>query len=132
MLRQSCHGLILTEHILADDTNKILEQSLEDEFCREAHAQSEKSCQRSEDPKSFYKELTSLGITYGPSLQNITQIILGAGKSRCTTNIPNFATLDSHENTQRPHVIHPATLNSMFHLVFAASKDRHGRLNEAL
>ena len=98
-LRQSCHGLILTEYILADDTNMILEQSLEDEFCREAHAQSEKSCQRAEDPKSFYKELTSLGITYGPSLQNVTQILLGAGKSRCTVNIPNFTTLNSYENT---------------------------------
>lgn len=131
-LRQSCHGLILTEYILAGDTNMMTEQSLEDEFCREAYAQSEKSCQRSEDPKSFYKELTSLGFNYGPSLQNITQLILGTGKSRCTIDIPNFATLESYEETQRPHVIHPATLDAVFHLVFAASKDRNGHLNEAL
>ena len=129
-LRQSCHGSIMTEYVLPDDTSTISEQSLEDKLCREASVQSEKSCQRSEDLKSFYKELASLGITYGPSLQNITQLVLGSGKSRCTLDIPTFATLESHENAHRPHVIHPATLDSLFHLVFAASKDRNGHLNE--
>ena len=131
-LRQSCCGSILTEYIFTEDAKTVSEQSLEDESYRKEYTHNEKTCRRPENPKSFYEELAALGIIYGPTLRNITQISLGSGKSRCTVDIPGSTTLGSFNGNQRPHVIHPATLDGIFHFVFAAFKDQNGRLNEAL
>ncbi|KAL1872727.1 Type I Iterative PKS [Diaporthe australafricana] len=64
----------------------------------------------------FYKHLTDVGFHYGPSFQNATDIRAGAGRGYGTVNIPDFGA----DTTPRPHVIHPATLDAVFHLIFGA------------
>lgn len=64
----------------------------------------------------FYKSLTEVGFHYGPSFQNATDIRTGGGRGYGSVNIPDFGS----DMTPRPHVIHPATLDAIFHLVFGA------------
>ncbi|KAJ0108782.1 PKS01 highly reducing polyketide synthase [Diaporthe amygdali] len=68
------------------------------------------------DDDIFYKSLSDVGFHYGPSFQNATDIRAGAGRGYGTIHIPDLG-LDM---TPRPHVIHPATLDAIFHLIFGA------------
>ena len=131
-LRQSCHGLLLIDYETADDTPMKLEQDFEDTACIDSYDDIEKLCCVSEDPKSFYDELAALGMSYGPTLRTISQAALGHGMSCCTVDIPTSESLKLPKKAERAHVIHPATLDGIFHLVFAAHKDDKGHLNEAL
>jgi zearalenone synthase (highly reducing iterative type I polyketide synthase) len=66
----------------------------------------------------FYKSLSDVGFHYGPSFQNATDVRAGGGRGYGTINIPDLG-LDL---VPRPHVIHPATLDAVFHLIFGALK----------
>lgn len=64
----------------------------------------------------FYKSLTDVGFHYGPSFQNAKDIRAVGDRGYGTIVIPDLG-LDP---TPRPHVIHPATLDAIFHLIFGA------------
>jgi len=131
-LQRNCHGFVNTKYMLTEDSDVVPEKAFEDESSREAYAQIEKTCQHAVDPIRFYEELESLGISYGPSLRNLAQITLAGGKSHCRVDIPNYTSHESSNPGQRPHVIHPATLDGLFHFVIAAFKAQDGGLRKAL
>ncbi|KAF3386431.1 Compactin diketide synthase mokB [Penicillium rolfsii] len=69
----------------------------------------------------FYKNLDTIGMQYGPSFRNV----------QCLTAVPSkkasygsVAVPDTRstmpKNHEFPHVIHPATMDSIFHLVIAS------------
>lgn len=131
-LRKNCSGLLVIQYEVAADSAAGLESRLDDEACRVHYQMTEKLCTNTEEASSFYSHLSSLGLTYGPTFQNVTQITKGVGKSVCSVEIPDTDAVAFPGQNGRPHIIHPATLDAMFHLAFAAVKDQAGQLDEAM
>ncbi|EXJ93245.1 hypothetical protein A1O3_01802 [Capronia epimyces CBS 606.96] len=73
------------------------------------------------DPKSFYTQLADVGMGYGPAFANLN--IAAAIESRRIGHgivaIPDTK-LSMPSGHEYPHVIHPATLDAIFHLIFVA------------
>lgn len=76
----------------------------------------------------FYKSLSDVGFHYGPSFQNSTDIRAGGGRGYGTINIPDLG-LDL---MPRSHVIHPATLDAIFHLIFGALTGSQGGMTQLM
>ncbi|KAK6227566.1 PKSN polyketide synthase for alternapyrone biosynthesis protein [Colletotrichum tabaci] len=90
------------------------------------------------DTKAFYAHLASIGLEYGPTFQGLNAI-------RCTTDMEPHGhgkafgeciVPDSRstmpESYEHDYLIHPATLDSLFQLVFAAlQSDSHGEMTLA-
>ncbi|KAI2779732.1 putative polyketide synthase [Daldinia loculata] len=70
---------------------------------------------RAQNPRQFYEHLDSIGLQYGPVFQNLTEIKKGNFWSACKLRIPDTKSLMPH-NFEYPHIIHPATLDSMIHM----------------
>lgn len=68
------------------------------------------------DDDVFYKSLSDVGFHYGPTFQNAKDIGAIGGRGYGTIVVPDLG-LDV---TPRPHIIHPATLDAIFHLIFGA------------
>ena len=66
------------------------------------------------DPETFYKTIKAAGITYGPRFQLISEVSSGPGA--CCFKI---ATPQRKEG-ESAYVIHPTTLDSVIHTIFAA------------
>jgi acyl transferase domain-containing protein/NADPH:quinone reductase-like Zn-dependent oxidoreductase len=76
---------------------------------------------RSIDPDGFYHQLESIGMGYGPCFTNLTAAgaIDGEQTGHGVVAIPDTkSTMPFH--FEYPHVIHPATLDAIFHLIFVA------------
>lgn len=69
----------------------------------------------------FYTNLDAIGMQYGTTFRNVTSLTAAPSKNASfgTVAVPDTkATMpQSHES---PHVIHPATMDSIFHLVLAS------------
>ena len=128
-LRQNCFGLLLIEYQSAEDTGMRLERDLEDQACRDHYNKAEKACPTSEDPKDFYQDLAAVGLNYGATFQNISQIRKGDGQCCCAVDISDPGFLEMSGQIDRSHIIHPTNLDAMFHAVFAAFKEH---LEEAM
>ena len=131
-LRQNCHGLLLIEYKAAEDSGMSIERDLEDQTAQAQYGKIETLCPTRENTKDFYTELASVGLNYGSTFQNISKIRRGRGKSCCDVDVSEHAFPAVSGQAERPHIIHPTTLDAMFHAVFAAYKDQKGRLREAM
>ena len=131
-LRQNCHGLLLIDYVSTEDSGMSTEMNLEDEAAQTQYGKTESLCQTRENTKDFYTELASVGLNYGATFQNISKIRRARGQSCCDVDVSEHAFPAVSGQTERPHIIHPTTLDAMFHAVFAAYKDQKGRLKEAM
>ncbi|OJJ02001.1 hypothetical protein ASPVEDRAFT_887593 [Aspergillus versicolor CBS 583.65] len=73
------------------------------------------------DVSTFYKNLEAIGMQYGPSFRNVKSLTaVPSGKA----SYGSVAVPDTKSTMPRgyetPHVIHPATMDSIFHLVIAS------------
>ncbi|KAI5461002.1 PKSN polyketide synthase for alternapyrone biosynthesis [Mariannaea sp. PMI_226] len=69
----------------------------------------------------FYQDLDNIGMQYGPSFRNVVSLTAVPSKNASygTVAVPDTtSTMPSHHES--PHIIHPATLDSIFHLVIAS------------
>ncbi|KAL5344841.1 hypothetical protein ACLOAV_010238 [Pseudogymnoascus australis] len=73
------------------------------------------------DPPSFYTQLESIGMGYGPAFANLTSaaFVEGDNIAHGTIAIPDTRAVMPHQY-EFPHLIHPATLDAFFHLLFVA------------
>ena len=131
-LRKNCFGLLLTEYQASKATGISAEKQMEDEALKTRYRETENLCQTEEDAEEFYKELSNLGLNYGSTFQNISHIRRGDGHSCCDVVISERGSADQSVAKERPHVLHPATLDAMFHAIFAAFKHNKGQLKEAM
>lgn len=131
-LQQNCSGLLLIEYNSEEGTSMSFENKMDDQASREQYSRVGKLCHISEDPKDFYQDLAASGLNYGPALRNVSQVFRSSGKSRCSVDVPDHGFVATTEQDHRTHIIHPATLDAIFHLVFAAHKDDNGRLKEGV
>ncbi|KAI1328524.1 PKSN polyketide synthase for alternapyrone biosynthesis [Xylariaceae sp. FL0255] len=71
--------------------------------------------------EEFYNDLDSIGMQYGPTFRNVKTLtaVASENSSYGTVAVPDTkSTMPS--NHESPYIIHPATLDSIFHLVIAS------------
>jgi len=71
------------------------------------------------DPKSFYAHLCDLGLDYGPTFANIDSLCHGPNAATATISIAQTRAVMPN-GFEYDYVLHPATLDSLFHPLFAA------------
>jgi zearalenone synthase (highly reducing iterative type I polyketide synthase) len=133
-LRQNCCGLLLIEYIqgIAELPGIAHEWDYEMLSPIDQYTETESLCQDTEPTGKFYEHLKSLGLNYGPAFRNMTAIQSGKGKSCCIVEISDPGSTVIFPKTDRPHFIHPTTLDAMFHAAFAALNGKDGHLRAAM
>ncbi|GKT67046.1 PKSN polyketide synthase for alternapyrone biosynthesis [Colletotrichum tofieldiae] len=73
------------------------------------------------DTTAFYDQLQSIGIQYGPSFRNVVSAGCLPGKHQgvAAITVPDTRSTMPYGH-EYPHLIHPATLDAIFHLVYVA------------
>ncbi|KAI9689480.1 MAG: Type I Iterative PKS [Bathelium mastoideum] len=69
----------------------------------------------------FYKNLDTIGMQYGPTFRNVVSLTTVPSKNASygSVAVPDTtSTMPKHHES--PHVIHPATMDSIFHLLLAS------------
>lgn len=118
---ENCRGAIQIQYKKVDAIEDNSE-SLEDRERVAAYLRvwqsSIETCKRFIDPQRMYQFLRQSGIDYGPSFQAIKNLHCSSG-SETIADIDIFEYTHHSTGSQR-HVIHPATLDAVTHLMFAA------------
>ncbi|KAF7195680.1 Highly reducing polyketide synthase alt5, partial [Pseudocercospora fuligena] len=91
------------------------------------------SRQRCDKPaRSFlYDTVETIGMQYGPTFRNMVELFAGAGESYGTISVPDTKAV-MPQRFEYDHVIHPATLDSVLHLLFPSISGSEQSLNEAV
>ncbi|KAF4830615.1 Reducing polyketide synthase FUB1 [Colletotrichum siamense] len=84
----------------------------------------EQSASEELDMDSFYDDLESVGVEYGPTFRNVFQAAAVPGEHTACGSIaiPDTKSV-MPSNFEFPHLIHPATMDAIFHLLFIAFTD---------
>ncbi|KAL8902296.1 MAG: hypothetical protein Q9207_004780 [Kuettlingeria erythrocarpa] len=102
-----CRGRIMVDHVALSDalTTK----------CRfNTHRLYKSSCNKPQDMAKMYGTLRSHGNAYGPLFASIESMTLGDFQALSKVRIPRIDAVMPY-NYHEPHVIHPATLDSLMH-----------------
>jgi acyl transferase domain-containing protein len=119
-LVQNCRGLILIEYQLADGSDASRERSLEQQGLLAQYEEAQQTCAHRLDTDEFYADMRSWGLEYGPHFANVCEARNNrVGQSVGAVKLPE-APIPGVSG--RPYVIHPGTLDAVFHLAFAAVK----------
>src|SRR6202000_3227754 len=111
-LQQHCSGLIYVSYM--NEGNQFVDRNQENMATfRHLSERSENEINASD----FYEALDAMGQSYGPQFRNLDHIFVEHLESCATLRIPEMASA-SISSFERPHVIHPAVLDSMFHVAF--------------
>ncbi|KAK1977532.1 KR domain-containing protein [Colletotrichum cereale] len=73
------------------------------------------------DIKKLYENLEALGMAYGPTFRNLTSLVTCPEQEACygTIAVPDTKSIMPF-GYEYPHVIHPAMLDAIFHLIVVA------------
>lgn len=85
---------------------------------KEADAALDALCTQSLVPRQLYELLDTVGMNYGPLFQNIVDIRKGGRSCMSRIRIPDTKS-KMPAQFEYPHILHPATLDSMFQTLFA-------------
>ncbi|KZZ99128.1 polyketide synthase [Moelleriella libera RCEF 2490] len=77
-----------------------------------------RQCGQSVNSRQLYELLDTIGMNYGPTFQNVSDVKRGDGACVFKVKVPDTKS-KMPAKFEYPHVIHPATLDSMFHSLFA-------------
>jgi zearalenone synthase (highly reducing iterative type I polyketide synthase) len=118
-LVRNCCGLIMIEYEPAEGTAARQEKRLEYQSLKAQYDEAQQMCATRLDPDGFYADMRSWGLEYGPAFTNVCEVRNRDGQSVGAVQLPDIPISGT---TGRPYVIHPATLDAVFHLAFAAVK----------
>jgi hypothetical protein len=107
------------------------EQQQEDENSRIRLQEVASICKVPQDANMLYKEIAAIGLNFGPTFRNITEIRKTTGYSYCKVNIP-YTDTSVYGPLDRPHIIHPGSLDSMFQCTIPAVNGEKGLLEAPL
>ena len=80
----------------------------------------QKTCKTAVDPQQMYQCLQSSGLDYGSSFQRLQAMTCNGDGEAVGELVPFEWMADQGMNPPQPHVIHPATLDGAFQLLFIA------------
>ena len=89
------------------------------------------ACKHNISTEAFYLELTEFGMAFGATLHNLVRISSSNGAASCSIQVPDTAAT-MPENWEYPHVIHPALLESLAHIMIPALSGPKKALKETL
>ena len=112
VLERNCVGLIMIDY----EPENSNEKELVDEATTVRFREATDVCTESTNPVDFYRDLAVVGLEYGPNFQNLTDVRTGINQSCCIVDIPDVGL----KMSLRRHLIHPGTMDAIFHMVFAA------------
>ncbi|KAJ4361269.1 hypothetical protein N0V95_002038 [Ascochyta clinopodiicola] len=124
-LRKNCSGLIVVEYEAPVGSSMTEERELARQTAKLEFAKLNSTAHNTLGHDELYAHLQGLGLSYGPAFARIKEVRLDQTKSGwCVGDIENTAvsSLVPPYRSQRPHIIHPTTLDAVFHLAFAALK----------
>jgi acyl transferase domain-containing protein len=84
----------------------------------EDYESAKETCNEPVVPRQLYELLDTIGMNYGPLFRNITEIRRANNTCVSTVRIPNTKS-KMPAKFEYPHLIHPATLDSMIQTLFA-------------
>ncbi|TEA15218.1 Highly reducing polyketide synthase alt5 [Colletotrichum sidae] len=107
------------------------ELDLEREAYAESFAEARRVCQK--PARSFlYDTVETIGMQYGPTFRNMTDLFAGPGASYGVIRVPDTKAV-MPRGFEYPCVVHPATLDSALHLLFPSiSGESQAALSEAV
>lgn len=132
---EHCRGLIKAKMESAANALRA-ENTSEDPEVRRQQVENQRSkCTEPFDMGRAYAELETIGLSFGPLFKNLSNVRQGSSSGEATGQItvPNIAAVMPKTFTH-PHIIHPATMDSMMHLFLAAIQDgvSQSRLTEPM
>ena len=116
-----CRGCVAVEYEAApfevDDGKEVMRET--SQYIQD-HRLGSSRCARDMKSKELYEYFKSHGLEFGPSFQCLQNIRFNEqGESTGTVNLNEWRSKTS-ENKIRPHVIHPAALDSILHTTWPA------------
>ncbi|KAK3319476.1 putative polyketide synthase [Cercophora scortea] len=118
-LVQNCCGLMIIEYEPAEGSDASRERDLEEQGLKAELDEAQRTCGNRLDPDGFYADMRSWGLDYGPVFTNVCEARNRDGQSVGSVRLPEVPIPGI---TGRPYVVHPGTLDAVFHLAFAAVK----------
>ncbi|KAJ5542947.1 hypothetical protein N7535_005370 [Penicillium sp. DV-2018c] len=127
---EHCTGHITIEHeTAADPVDDGREAEEESEAWRSELSRVNQTCESSMDFKSTYNNLQTSGLNFGPLFRNLADVSAsgrGLGLVVGSVTVPDIAQC-MPKQFLHSHLIHPATMDSMIHLLIAAVLDSTGK-----
>ncbi|EXK33530.1 hypothetical protein FOMG_10801 [Fusarium oxysporum f. sp. melonis 26406] len=119
---EHCRGCIAAvKGYSSGDLGGAKETKLRAEASHNLVAQHEEACDDAVNTRRMYDDLEHVGLYYGPSFQNISN--LGSAKKQplvyANVTVPDTAELMPHK-FEFPHLLHPVTLDSVLQTIFPA------------
>jgi acyl transferase domain-containing protein len=125
-----CRGLVSVTYKSQITTSMKGELALESQFYASAFQEARSNCQK--PARNFlYDNVESIGMKYGPIFRNITELYAGDNSSYGVIKIPDTKSI-MPGGFEYPCVIHPATLDSVLHLLFPSISGVDQTLSEAV
>lgn len=128
----TCHARGLVSVTYKSSLSAAMQEELELENRRvsDEFAQARQRCQK--PARSFlYDTVETLGMQYGKTFRNMTDLYAGEKESYGIIQVPDTKAVMPHM-FEYDHVIHPATLDSVLHLLFPSISGADQALNEAV
>lgn len=119
--REHCRGLIQTEyeapHTPVDDG---LEDRMFVEICANRMAEAERTCRKDVSTKQLYELLQTVGLDFGPTFQNLSDMRIDQNQNAvATVKPPDIKSKMPHGYVQS-HLIHPTTLDGILQSILVA------------
>ncbi|KAK7927597.1 hypothetical protein PG985_004595 [Apiospora marii] len=106
------------------------ELELESAAKKQALLDAKEKCER--PARSFlYDQVETIGMVYGPTFRNMTDLFAGPDSSYGIISIPDTKSVMPCQ-FEYPFVVHPATLDSILHLLFPCITGEEESLSEAV
>lgn len=128
----TCHARGLVSVTYTSSLSKAMQQELEAENASigQNFQDARKRCTK--PARSFlYDTVETIGMQYGPTFRNMTDLYAGEGESYGIIKIPDTAAR-MPSNFEFDHVVHPATLDSVLHMLFPSIAGPEQALSEAV
>jgi acyl transferase domain-containing protein/NADPH:quinone reductase-like Zn-dependent oxidoreductase/NAD(P)-dependent dehydrogenase (short-subunit alcohol dehydrogenase family) len=131
---EHCTGQIMVEHESPPDPVDAGREAAEEMKAWKADlAHANKICSSPVNFKSIYNSLRKSGLAFGPLFQNLSEVRgSGLGPKSALGSVVGSVTVPDiaqcmPKQFMHSHLIHPATMDSMIHLMIAAVMDYTGR-----
>lgn len=124
-LAENSAGLVTIHYHSAHDEAWEFDQSVAYEDVREQFLAAKVGSTQQIVPEVFYQATSAAGFKYGPYFQGLQHISRGKNTSYSVIQISDTKA-SMPNNVESPHLIHPSTLDVVFHSIFAALGTEEG------
>ncbi|KAK2036540.1 ketoacyl-synt-domain-containing protein [Colletotrichum somersetense] len=130
--RQNCHGLIKIEYDNAGSAADLKLADPQQDKCKREFRWIKQHCTERQDQEHLYEDLKEKGLNFGPDFRTLSEIQSGNDVSLCTITIPTLGSTSFTSAQERPHVVHPVTLDGLVQCFFAATIGKNSTLKAGM